>query len=65
MMVMHYGQQITSELDEITVRNRGIDVKKHIGGGFYSSINSPYKNVGIWKWRVNSNATCTQHILQD
>ena len=35
MMVMHYGQQISNQLDRITSGAKDIDIKKHIGGGFY------------------------------
>ena len=57
MMIMHFGQQITNELDRISSGTKDIDLKKHIGGGFYLSVNSPYKYVGIRKWKSNSSGT--------
>ena len=57
MMIMHLGQQISNELERITSGAKDIDVKKHIGGGFYLSVNSPYKYVGIRKWNTNSSGT--------
>ena len=57
MMIMHFGQQITNQLDRITAGTKDIDLKKHIGGGFYLSVNSPYKYVGIRKWKTNSTGT--------
>ena len=57
MMIMHFGQQITNQLDRITSGAKDIDIKKHIGGGFYLSVNSPYKYVSIHKWKTNSTGT--------
>ena len=57
MMIMHLGQQISNELERITSGAKDIDLKKHIGGGFYLSVNSPYKYVGIRKWNTNSSGT--------
>ena len=57
MMIMHLGQQISNELERITSGAKDIDVKKHIGGGFYLSVNSPYKYMGIRKWNTNSSGT--------
>ena len=54
-MVMDFGQQITNQLDRITSGAKDIDLKKHICGGLYLSVNSPYKYVGIRKWRTISN----------
>ena len=53
MMIMHYGQLISNELDKIASDHEDIDVKKHISGGFYLKVNAPYKNVGIRKWKLN------------
>ena len=57
MMIMHLGQQISNELDRITSGAKDINLKKHIGGGFYLSVNSPYKYVGIRKWNTNSRGS--------
>ena len=57
MMIMHFRQQITNPLDRITTGIKDIDLKKHIGGVFYLSVNSPYKYIGIRKWKTNSTGT--------
>ena len=51
MMIIHYGQLITSEIGKISNGQEDIDVKKHIGGGYYFSCASPYKSVGIRLWK--------------
>ena len=54
MMIMHYGQLITSEIGKIGNGQEDIDVKKHIGGGYYLSCASPYKSVGIRLWKLGT-----------
>ena len=54
MMIMHYGQLITSQIGKIANGQEDIDVKKHIGGGYYISCTSPYKSVGIRLWKLGS-----------
>ena len=51
MMIMHYGQLITSGIGKIANGQEDIDIKKHIGGGYYLSCASPYKSVGIRLWK--------------
>ena len=54
MMIMHYGQLITSEIGKIANGEQDIDVKKHVGEGYYLSCASPFKSVGIRLWKIGS-----------
>ena len=56
-MKMHFEQQITNEFEKISSGHKDIDMKRHIVGGFYLSVNSPFKYVGIRRWKNNSNVS--------
>ena len=55
MMIMHCSQLITNQVTKIANGEEDIDVKKHIGGGYYLSCSSPYKSVGIRIWKLGQD----------
>ena len=52
MMMMHYDQLMTNEIVKIANSHEDIDVKLHIGGGYYLSCTSPFKCVRIRLWKL-------------
>ena len=49
-----FFELINHALQAILKGDKGIEKKVHIGGSYYVACNSPYKCVGIRKWKTNA-----------
>ena len=54
VVLFHFSELINHALQAILKGDKGIEKKVHIGGSYYVSCNSPYKSVGIRKWKTNA-----------
>ena len=54
VVMMHYGEVMTNEVEKIINGEAEVDKKMHIGGGMYLTSTSPYKTVGIRRWKKNN-----------
>ena len=54
VVMMHYGKVMANEVERIIKGDAKVDNKMHIGGGMYLTSTSPYKTVGIRRWKKNN-----------
>ena len=54
VVLVHFSELINHALQAILKGDKGIEKKVHIGGSYYVACNSPYKSVGIRKWKTNA-----------
>ena len=54
VVMMHYGEVMTNEVEKIIKGESEVDKKMHIGGGMYLTSTSPYKTMGIRRWKKNN-----------
>ena len=54
VVMMHYGEVMVNEVEKIIKGETDVDKKIHIGGGMYLTSTSPYKTVGIRRWKKNN-----------
>ena len=59
VVMMHYGEVMSNEVEKTIKGDAEVDKKMHIGGGMYPTSPSPYKTVGIRRWKKNNmNELC-------
>ena len=54
VVLVHFSELINHALQAILKGDKGIEKKVHIGSSYYVACNSPYKSVGIRKWKTNA-----------
>ena len=55
VVMMHYGEVMTNEVEKIINGDAQVDKKMHIVGGMYLTSTSPCKTVGIRKCKKNNS----------
>ena len=54
VVLVHFSEIINQALQAIVKGDKAIEKKVHVGGSYYVACNSPYKSVGIRKWKTNA-----------
>ena len=54
VVLIHLSEIINHALQAILNGEKGVEKKVHIGGSYYVACNSPYKSVGIRRWKLNA-----------